>query len=47
MARKKKTRSTKTVETIRHEEANRINIPTAEYQSVMSDTDKTPIQVAY
>ena len=47
MARKNKSRAKKSVETIRHEEANRVNIPTAEYQSVMSDTDKTPIQVAY
>ena len=47
MARKKKSKVKKSVETIRHEEANRVNIPTAEYQSVMSDTDKTPIQVAY
>ena len=47
MARKNKSRAKKSVETIRHEEANRVNIPTAEYQSVMSDTDKTPIQIAY
>ncbi len=46
MARKTKAKA-KTVETMRHDEANRINIPTAEYQAVMSDTDKTPIQVAY
>ena len=43
----KKTKARKSVETIRHEDANRVNIPTAEYQSVMSDTDQTPIQVAY
>ena len=47
MARKKKAKAKKTVATIRHEEANRVNIPTAEYQSVMSDSDKTPLQVAY
>ncbi len=47
MARKKKTKSKKSVETIRHEDANRVNIPTAEYQSVMADEDKTPIQIAY
>ena len=47
MGRNKKSKLKKSVETIRHEEANRVNIPTAEYQSVMSDTDKTPIQVAY
>jgi len=47
MARKKKSKLKKSVETIKHEDANRVNIPTAEYQSVMSDDDKTPIQVAY
>jgi len=47
MARKKKSKARKSVETIKHEDANRVNIPTAEYQSVMSDDDKTPIQVAY
>lgn len=35
------------VETIRHYDANRKNIPTAEYQSVMDKEDQTPIQVAY
>jgi adenine-specific DNA-methyltransferase len=47
MARKKKAKSKKSVETIRHEDANRVNIPTAEYQSVMADEDRTPIQIAY
>ncbi|MBK6587998.1 MAG: site-specific DNA-methyltransferase, partial [Acidobacteria bacterium] len=37
----------KTIETFRHDEAKRRNIPTAEHESVMLDTDKTPIQVAY
>src|SRR5699024_3877930 len=37
----------KTVETLTHEEASRRNIPTAEYQSVMHDEDKSPIRVAY
>ncbi len=37
----------KTVETFRHDEAKRRNIPTAEHESVMLETDKTPIQVAY
>lgn len=35
------------VDTIIHEEATRKNIPTAEYQSIMQNADKTPIQVAY
>jgi adenine-specific DNA-methyltransferase len=37
----------KSVETFTHEEATRKNIPTAEYQSVMHDEQKSPIQVAY
>ncbi|MBF0566616.1 MAG: site-specific DNA-methyltransferase [Nitrospirae bacterium] len=37
----------KTVETIRHEDARRKNIPTAEYQSIMNEKDKSPIRVAY
>lgn len=37
----------KTVETIRHEEATRKNIPTAEYQSVMNKDEQNPIPVAY
>lgn len=37
----------KSVETFRHDEAKRRNIPTAEHESVMLETDKTPIQVAY
>lgn len=36
-----------TVETLRHEEATRKNIPTAEHQSVMYDAEKNPIRVAY
>ena len=44
MAKTKKTRS---VETITHDEASRKNIPTAEYRSVMDKADQTPIQVAY
>ena len=42
-----RTRKTKTVETLKHDEATRRNIPTAEYQSVMQEEDLTPIQVAY
>ena len=37
----------KQVEAIRHEEARRPNIPTAEDRSVMHDDDRTPIEVAY
>lgn len=35
------------IDAIRHKDASRLNIPTAEYESVMRDEDKTPIQVAY
>ncbi len=35
------------VDTLIHEEATRKNIPTAEYQSIMQNAEKTPIQVAY
>jgi adenine-specific DNA-methyltransferase len=40
-------RREKEVEVYSHDEASRRNIPTAEYQPVMADEDKTPIQVAY
>jgi adenine-specific DNA-methyltransferase len=36
-----------TVETIKHDDATRKNIPTAEYQSVMQKKELTPIRVAY
>ena len=39
--------STKTVETLKHEEAKRKNIPTAEYQSVLQKEEQGPIRVAY
>lgn len=39
--------TTKTVETITHEEASRKNIPTAEYQSVMQKEEQSPVRVAY
>lgn len=47
MARKSRQPQPKQVEAIQHEEATRKNIPTAEYQSVMADDEKSPIQVAY
>lgn len=37
----------KTIETIKHDEATRTNIPTAEYQSVMGDDEQSPIRLAY
>ncbi len=42
-----KRKSTKTVETLRHPDASRKNIPTAEYQAVMAEDDRNPIRVAY
>ena len=47
MARKRKPKKLKNVETLKHEDASRTNIPTAEYQSVMADEEKNPIRVAY
>ena len=35
------------VETLTHSEASRKNIPTAEYRSVMDQTDQSPIEAAY
>ena len=42
-----KNRSRKAVETLRHEEASRKNIPTAEFRSVMERAEQSPVQVAY
>ena len=39
--------SPKTVETLRHKDASRKNIPTAEYQALMDEDDRSPIEVAY
>ena len=45
MANKQTT--TKTVEALKHDEATRRNIPTAEFQSVMNKDDESPVKVAY
>jgi hypothetical protein len=37
----------KTVTTLKHEEANRRNIPTAEVQSVLKDEDQRPLTMRY
>ena len=37
----------KTVATLRHEDASRTNIPTAEFRSVMERAEQSPVQVAY
>src|SRR6185295_1785468 len=39
--------ATKNVEDLKHEEAKRKNIPTAEYQSVMQKNEQNPVRVAY
>ncbi|MBW4444159.1 MAG: site-specific DNA-methyltransferase [Plectolyngbya sp. WJT66-NPBG17] len=46
MARNPSNQSKK-VEALKHEEAKRKNIPTAEYQSVMAEDEKSPVRVAY
>ncbi|ADK84967.1 DNA methylase N-4/N-6 domain protein [Desulfarculus baarsii DSM 2075] len=43
---KRKAATPKSVETLKHEEATRKNIPTVEYQAVMHDKDKSPVRVA-
>lgn len=48
MARNKTTSGkTKEVKTLKHDEAKRKNLPTAEFQSVMRDEEKTPLRIAY
>ena len=47
MANKRKKRVPKRVEALTHDEASRKNIPTAEYQAVMEEDDRSPIEVAY
>src|SRR5207302_7061643 len=47
MTKKQAVKGNKTVETIRHEEAKRKNIPTAEYQPVLEKKEQAPIRVAY
>jgi adenine-specific DNA-methyltransferase len=43
----KPTKKKKQVETLTHEKASRLNIPTAEYQSVMRTEELSPVLVAY
>ena len=49
MPRARRTRAAagKSVETLRHEEDTRTNIPTAEYQSLVREEDESPLRVAY
>jgi adenine-specific DNA-methyltransferase len=37
----------KSVETLKHDEATRKNIPTAEFQSVLQKAEKDPVRIAY
>ena len=46
MPRKRRPKAPKRVESFRHEEAKRPNLPSAEHQSVMSAEDQTPIRSA-
>ena len=39
--------STKTIETLKHDEAKRKNIPTAEFQSVLKQEEQNPVRIAY
>ena len=43
----KKPKTPLTVEALKHDEATRKNIPTAEYQSVMQKEESAPVRVAY
>jgi len=43
----KKPASGKTVEALKHDEATRRNIPTAEFQSVLQKAEQDPVRVAY
>lgn len=48
MAKRKRTGTKKkSVETLTHEEASRVNIPTAELEPVVSDEHRSPIRIAY
>ena len=42
----KKTKTPISVEALKHEEATRKNIPTAEYQAVLAKTEQAPVRVA-
>lgn len=44
---KRSTNKTKDVDTLIHDEARRVNIPSAEFESVMRDEEKRPIHIAY
>ena len=43
----KKPKASKSVETLKHDEAKRKNIPTAEFQSVLKADEQKPVRVRY
>lgn len=45
--RRRTSRQPKEVETIRHSDATRPNLPSAEHQSLMGEDERSPVQVAY
>jgi adenine-specific DNA-methyltransferase len=47
MAKKGQAAVPKSVDAFKHDEAKRKNIPTAEYEALVQDREKTPIRVAY
>src|SRR5207253_8034774 len=47
MPRKLREIPIKTIESLKHDEARRKNIPTAEYQSVLQKKEQDPVRVAY
>src|ERR1700682_907133 len=47
MAKKSVGKKPISVEALKHDAATRKNIPTAEFESVMREEDKTPVQLAY
>ena len=47
MVRRTRKPKLKSVESLTHDEASRINIPTAEYQSIMQEEQLSPIRAAY
>ena len=47
MARRTRSRTPKAVENITHEDAKRLNLPSAEHQTLLSDEETSPLRVAY
>ena len=47
MAKEPKKSKPVEVTALKHQAAKRKNIPTAEFESIMREEDKTPVQIAY